>query len=256
MKTRFSLGLHLEEQERLRLFQVFEYLADNEGALAVVPRELSEHLAGTLAKGDLPEAKFEKAIGHGDAGIEIVSAGPGKVRIYDKEGSPDLNMVCQIVATRRPTPASARILIRADRGEGAPLLRRARRHDADLGRDPDHQFDDRPTRRPAAPLKGEGERGIDTSGTDEPMNYDLDFRYRRALQPEGLSTVMTAIKAVEDAIQDARNAGLDPERDPAVTLLARHVGRIASPDAGRTWRSTSLFALRACSGLRTSNRGR
>lgn len=61
------------------------------------------------------------------------------------------------------------------------------------------------------------------------MTYDLDFRYRRALQPEGLSTVTTAIKAVEDAIQDARNAGLDPEQDPAVTLLARHVGRIASP---------------------------
>lgn len=64
-----------------------------------------------------------------------------------------------------------------------------------------------------------------------PMTYDLDFRYRRALQPEGLSTVLTAIKAVEDAIQDARNAGLDPERDPAVTLLARHVGRLATPCA-------------------------
>ena len=61
-----------------------------------------------------------------------------------------------------------------------------------------------------------------------PMTYDLDFRYRRALQPEGLSTVLTAVRAVEDAIQDARNAGLDPERDPAVTLLARHVGRLAS----------------------------
>lgn len=61
-----------------------------------------------------------------------------------------------------------------------------------------------------------------------PMTYDLDFRYRRALQPDGLSTVLTAIRAVEDAIQDARNAGFDPERDPAVTLLARHVGRVAS----------------------------
>ena len=102
MKTRFSLELHLEEQERLRLFQVFEYLADYDGGLAVVPRELSEHLAGVDAKGDLPEAKFEKAIGHGNAGIEIVFAGPGKVRIYDKEGSPDLKMVCQIVATVVP----------------------------------------------------------------------------------------------------------------------------------------------------------
>jgi hypothetical protein len=64
-----------------------------------------------------------------------------------------------------------------------------------------------------------------------PMTYDLDFRYRRALQPEGLSTVQTAVQAVEDAIKDARNAGLDPERDPAVTLLARHLGRLASPPA-------------------------
>lgn len=63
------------------------------------------------------------------------------------------------------------------------------------------------------------------------MTYDLDFRYRRALQPEGLSTVLTAVRAVEDAITDARNAGLDPERDPAVTLLARHLGRLASPAA-------------------------
>ena len=59
---------------------------------------------------------------------------------------------------------------------------------------------------------------------------DLDFHYRRALQPEGLSTVLTAVQAVEDAIKDARNAGLDPERGPAVTLLARHVGRLAAPD--------------------------
>ena len=64
-----------------------------------------------------------------------------------------------------------------------------------------------------------------------PMTYDLDFRYRRALQPEGLSTVLTAIRAVEDAIQDARNPGYDPERDPAVTLLARRVGRLATPCA-------------------------
>ena len=61
------------------------------------------------------------------------------------------------------------------------------------------------------------------------MTYDLDFRYRRALQPEGLTTVLTAVQAVQDAIKDARNAGLDPEHDPAVTLLARHVGRLADP---------------------------
>lgn len=59
------------------------------------------------------------------------------------------------------------------------------------------------------------------------MNYDLDFRYRRALQPDGLATISTAIQAVVDAMQDARNAGLDPACDPAIILLARHVGRLA-----------------------------
>lgn len=59
------------------------------------------------------------------------------------------------------------------------------------------------------------------------MNYDLDFRYRRALQPDGLATIPTATQAVVDAMQDARNAGVDPARDPAIILLARHVGRLA-----------------------------
>ena len=59
------------------------------------------------------------------------------------------------------------------------------------------------------------------------MNYYLDFRYRRALQPDGLATIATATQAVVDAMQDARNAGIDPARDPGTILLARHVGRIA-----------------------------
>lgn len=63
------------------------------------------------------------------------------------------------------------------------------------------------------------------------MNYDLDFRYRRALQPDALATVATATQAVVDAMHDARNAGIDPARDPATILLARHVGRIASGHA-------------------------
>ena len=59
------------------------------------------------------------------------------------------------------------------------------------------------------------------------MNYDLDFRYRRALQPDALCTIATATQAVVDAMQDARNAGVDAARDPATILLARHAGRIA-----------------------------
>ncbi|MDQ4422131.1 hypothetical protein OOT33_17100 [Sphingobium sp. DEHP117] len=63
------------------------------------------------------------------------------------------------------------------------------------------------------------------------MTYDLAFRFRRALQPDGLATIPTATQAVVDALQDARNAGIDPERDPAILLLARHLGRIAMGQA-------------------------
>lgn len=59
------------------------------------------------------------------------------------------------------------------------------------------------------------------------MNYDTQFRFRRALQPEGLTILATAAAALADAINDARNAGQDPEVDPAVHLLARHVGRLS-----------------------------
>ncbi|CAH0357358.1 hypothetical protein [Sphingobium sp. CECT 9361] len=56
------------------------------------------------------------------------------------------------------------------------------------------------------------------------MNYDLDFRYRRALQPDALATIPTATQAVVDAMQDARNAGIDPARDPATIFAARQSG--------------------------------
>jgi len=59
------------------------------------------------------------------------------------------------------------------------------------------------------------------------MFYHVDFRFRRALDPKGLTIITTASSAVEDAIREARIAGTDPERDPAVALLARHLGRIA-----------------------------
>ncbi|MGC1467907.1 MAG: hypothetical protein WA793_00865 [Sphingorhabdus sp.] len=60
------------------------------------------------------------------------------------------------------------------------------------------------------------------------MNYDLAFRFARALQPEALTTIHNACTALVDAIKDARNAGCDIERDPAVILLGRHLGRVAS----------------------------
>jgi hypothetical protein len=60
------------------------------------------------------------------------------------------------------------------------------------------------------------------------MSYDLAFRFARALQPDALVTIQSACRALADAMKDARNAGCDIERDPAVILLGRHLGRVAS----------------------------
>lgn len=60
------------------------------------------------------------------------------------------------------------------------------------------------------------------------MTYDLAFRFARALQPDALVTIQSSCKALADAMKDARNAGCEIERDPAVILLGRHLGRVAS----------------------------
>ena len=60
------------------------------------------------------------------------------------------------------------------------------------------------------------------------MTYDIDYRFRLALQPDALTTLTTTLAAIDVASVDARNAGLDPEADPAIVILARRVGRIAS----------------------------
>lgn len=62
------------------------------------------------------------------------------------------------------------------------------------------------------------------------MTYDIDHRYRLALQPNALTTIRSTLAAINAAMGDARNAGIDPEADPAVILLARRVGRIASSE--------------------------
>lgn len=58
--------------------------------------------------------------------------------------------------------------------------------------------------------------------------YDLAFRFERALQPDALRIVATCTTALNEAIADARNAGHNPDNDPAVLLLARHLGRVAT----------------------------
>jgi hypothetical protein len=62
------------------------------------------------------------------------------------------------------------------------------------------------------------------------MTYDLDFRYRRALQPSGLNSVTACLEALNDAVVDARYAGVLIDQDPAIKLLARRLGRVADGD--------------------------
>ncbi|TAJ74142.1 MAG: hypothetical protein EPO45_17235 [Sphingobium sp.] len=60
------------------------------------------------------------------------------------------------------------------------------------------------------------------------MSYDIAFRFQQALDPAALTTLPTALHALKAAIADCRNAGLPHESDPAVILLARHLGAIAT----------------------------
>ena len=98
MKTRFSLEFVLTEDEHLRLYQVSQYLIEFKTGDALVPRELADFIAGPDAKGDRPERRFKDFIGHDDPGFEFVRAGEHALRIYDIDGSPNLRMLCQIIA--------------------------------------------------------------------------------------------------------------------------------------------------------------
>lgn len=58
------------------------------------------------------------------------------------------------------------------------------------------------------------------------MSYDVAFRHNQALDPSALITIGTTLHAIKAAITDCRNAGVDFEQDPAVILLARHLGTV------------------------------
>ena len=59
------------------------------------------------------------------------------------------------------------------------------------------------------------------------MSCDIDYRYRRALQPDGLTTFENALRALNEAVDDVRLAGRQAATCPAVLLLTRHLQRIA-----------------------------
>jgi hypothetical protein len=63
------------------------------------------------------------------------------------------------------------------------------------------------------------------------MSYDIAARFQQALDPSALTTLPACLHALIAAIDDCRNAGKPQNVDPAVLLLARHLGRIAE-DAG------------------------
>lgn len=60
------------------------------------------------------------------------------------------------------------------------------------------------------------------------MIYDVPFRHQQALDPSALPTITTTLRAIEKAIEDCRNAGVDPDSDPAVVLLARHMATVST----------------------------
>ena len=72
------------------------------------------------------------------------------------------------------------------------------------------------------------------------MSYDVDFRHKQALDPSALITIGTTLHAIQAAITDCRNAGVDYESDPGVILLARHLGVVCSE------RGADALLRRAC----------
>ncbi|WP_328276164.1 hypothetical protein [Sphingobium sp.] len=60
------------------------------------------------------------------------------------------------------------------------------------------------------------------------MSYDLAFRYNQALDPSALITIGTTLHAIQAAITDCRNAGIELETDPAVILLVRHLSQVCA----------------------------
>jgi hypothetical protein len=64
------------------------------------------------------------------------------------------------------------------------------------------------------------------------MIYDVPFRHQQALDPSALDTVLATVHAINKGIEDCRTAGLDPNSDPAITLLTRHLADVTSNRAG------------------------
>ncbi|MGN7931786.1 hypothetical protein [Sphingopyxis sp. 22461] len=64
------------------------------------------------------------------------------------------------------------------------------------------------------------------------MAYDIALRFQQALDPSSLATLPACLHALSAAIDDCRNAGKADDSDPAVILLARHLGILAATIGG------------------------
>ncbi|MBA3897836.1 MAG: hypothetical protein H0X36_12040 [Sphingomonadaceae bacterium] len=102
MKTRFSLELTLDEPERLRLYQVFQYLVESGTEGALVSHELADYICAGETEDGRPEQRFAELIGTEPPGIDIIGAGKDSVRLFDSDGEPNLRVLCQIIANVVP----------------------------------------------------------------------------------------------------------------------------------------------------------
>lgn len=64
------------------------------------------------------------------------------------------------------------------------------------------------------------------------MSYDIAFRFQQALDPSAFTNLANCLHALNAAIEDCRNAGKGHDDDPAVILLARHLGAFAATIGG------------------------
>ena len=103
MTTRFSVELTLDNDERLRLFQVFQYLVEAGEGRGLIASELAAYLAGPNVGTRAPERIFAERIGTETTGFDIIAQGNNGVRIFDTGGEPNLRMLCKIIATVVPT---------------------------------------------------------------------------------------------------------------------------------------------------------
>lgn len=63
------------------------------------------------------------------------------------------------------------------------------------------------------------------------MHYDVVYRFNEALDRRALTTVGTSLRALSAAVRDCEAAGRAIDSDPAILLLAHHLGEVAGAQA-------------------------